>query len=254
MMHAEKTKKTGKKSIALAALVLVLVAAIAMGTVAWLNAHDTKENTFTVGDFKSPTTEPENPSQPIEEGKLTGHIYEKNWDETNAKLVPGNTILKDPNIGIGKGSEDSAVYVYVNNNLKATSKGHIYFKLNTAYWKAVDGEATPLDNTTIPDAKTGEEYYSGGMFEYIGGTGGKNVLTAKDADGWTGTLFDKVHTAEAADADSLKPENSPGDLSVQPTVTVQCFLHQISDGKGSEIPGNIILDAAKKAFKISPIV
>ena len=56
-MKTQTQKRNGKKAAVLAALALLLVACVAMGTMAWLTATDELTNAFTVGEFKEPDTD-----------------------------------------------------------------------------------------------------------------------------------------------------------------------------------------------------
>ncbi len=81
-----------KALIGVSALVLILTIAIG-GTVAWLiDSTDTVTNTFTYGDVTIELTE------------TTG---------TNYKMIPGNTIAKDPTVTVKGGSEDCWLFVEI---------------------------------------------------------------------------------------------------------------------------------------------
>ena len=99
----ENTKeKKNKKSLILLVLALLISFAMVSGTVAWLTRTSKITNSFTVGTFEVPTTDPEDATQTI---SIDGHLYEPSWD-ANAphKLLPGITFEKDPYVGIGAGS------------------------------------------------------------------------------------------------------------------------------------------------------
>lgn len=96
-MHAKKTNKT-KLAVVLLALAL-LVGCAAGATLAWL--IDTTEpivNTFTVGDINITLTE-------------TDAIQGTNKLEKSFKMIPGDTITKDPKVTVKGGSE--ACYLFV---------------------------------------------------------------------------------------------------------------------------------------------
>ena len=88
-----------KKSIATLLIVVVLTAAIAVGgTLAYLTAKtDTVTNTFTVGNVAIDLTE-EHPA-----------------DQT-AKMVPGNTIEKDPMVTVNANSEACWLFVKIDKS------------------------------------------------------------------------------------------------------------------------------------------
>lgn len=83
-----------KKVLSIVAVVLVLCCAIG-GTLAWLTAKtDPVVNTFTVGDIN------------IELAETT----------TDYKMVPGNTIAKDPKVTVKDGSEACWLFVKVEKS------------------------------------------------------------------------------------------------------------------------------------------
>lgn len=212
--------KNGKK-LTLIALAVLLVLTVVGGTVAWLTRTDKLINTFTVGTFEVPTKDHEGNAISID-----SHLYEPSWDsEATHKLLPGTEYDKDPYVGLGKGSEDAVVYVYVENNLS----NKVYFELNAGWEKveAVDGSLTGT--------------YTSGLFKYTAGLSG-----AADKDVWTtAPVFSKVlvdETATKVDFEVSDGENTE--------ITVSSFIHQVSDGNGNEINGDTILAAAKEAFGI----
>lgn len=81
--------------LSVAAIALVLCCAIG-GTLAWLSAKtDSVKNTFTVGDINIDLTE------------TTGETY---------KMVPGNTLGKDPKVTVNAGSEACWLFVKVEES------------------------------------------------------------------------------------------------------------------------------------------
>ncbi len=134
--------RTKSKSLLIACLALVLIASAVFGTIAYMTAQDSKINTFMVGSFNKPV-DLGNPDA----GKLDGYILEKKWDATDEhKLIPGSSVDKDPKVGIGAGSEEAWVYVYVKNAvLKDTvTDKYVTFKLNDT-WEAVEGQVVNGD-------------------------------------------------------------------------------------------------------------
>lgn len=236
-MTAQTQKKNRKKALLLSVLGLTLVACITAGTMAWLTAEDSVTNTFTVGNFNVPDpTEPETPD-PVpgvdpENPTLseTGYIIEPSWDiNAEYKLVPGGSLYKDPYVGIGAGSENAVIYVYVENPFLNQS---VYFKLNDA-WQAVDGQTTPG-----PADRT----YVGGLFKYMGEDSSGILKASKDNDVWTSrAVFTQVTVSDNASTADL---NIEGDQSI----TVSCFIHQATDGDGTAIPAPTIKNAAIAAL------
>lgn len=87
-----------KKAFALFLALALVVGGVVGGTVAWLTAtSDSVVNTFTVGDINIELTEtkPEN---------------------RQAKMVPGNTIGKDPTVTVKKDSEACWLFVKVEES------------------------------------------------------------------------------------------------------------------------------------------
>ena len=134
--------KKNKKRLLLIVLLGVISLTFIGGTVAWLTQTNTLTNSFTIGTFEIPTTDPTDGSQV----SLDGHLYEPSWDESEThKLLPGVTFAKDPYVGIGQGSEDAEVYVYVKNNFS----NKVYFNLNTPVFQwagASSGLHNPGEN------------------------------------------------------------------------------------------------------------
>lgn len=193
--------KSKKRSILIVCLALALVAAAVLGTIAYMTAQDSKTNTFTVGSFNKPT-DPKNPDQ-----TLDSYLIEPNWVE-NSKLVPGGSVAKDPKVGIGAGSEDAYIYVYVDNKtLTDANKKLVTFTLGDG-WTAVTGHAVAgdADNT-----------YVGGLFKYN---------TKLTGDTWTSNVFTKVDVSENANTT---------DFAAKPQMTVYAYIHQATDGAGIDL-------------------
>lgn len=206
-------------------LAVALVVAVVGGTIAWLTRTSSITNTFTVGSFETPKTDPTDKTKSI---SIDGNLYEPGWDENaEHKLLPGNVYTKDPYVGIGAGSEDGVVYVYVKNNFS----NKIYFEINSE-WSAVTNETTA-------GSKAGT--YTSGLFKY------NNVLTAsKTEDVWTtAPLFSEVEVADSATSEDFNTQSN------DKTITVSSFLHQAKDDEGNDIDAQEILTAAKKAFKLN---
>ena len=193
--------KSKKRSILTVCLALALVASAVLGTIAYMTAQDSKTNTFTVGSFNKPT-------DPDTHKQLDSYLLEPSWKE-NSKLVPGGSVAKDPKVGIGAGSEEAWVYVYVKNAvLKDTVTGkYVTFKLNST-WEAVEGQV-------VKDDVDGT--YVSGLFKY------KTTIGADERTLWTNTVFDTVDVS--ADANTT-------DFAENPQMTVYAFIHQAKDGNG----------------------
>ena len=223
MKRGKRGKKTNNKMIAILVFLLILAFLISAGTIAWLTKTSSVSNIFTVGSFENPSTSPINPEETI---SIDGNIYEPSWkSEEDHKLVPDITFTKDPYIGIGAGSEDAAVYAFVENNFS----NKVYFTLNEG-WEAVSAEEGFKEGT-----------YTSGLFKYTAGLKGN-----ADLDVWTEQpLFSSVTTDETATVEDFTVEESKN-LEIK----VSSFLHQVKDGEGTDIPEKTIEDAAKQAFGI----
>lgn len=117
-----------KAIVAVVALVLVLCCAMG-GTLAWLVDSTTEvKNTFTYGDINIGLSES---------------------DDLDLKMIPGNSIKKDPVVTVKEGSEASWLFVKVekSNNFDSFMK------------YAVDSDWTLLD--TSDDGLTSVYYYNG---------------------------------------------------------------------------------------------
>lgn len=193
--------KSKTRSILTVCLALALVASAVLGTIAYMTAQDSKTNTFTVGSFNKPT-DPDHPEQ-----TLDSYLIEPNWVE-DSKLVPGGSVAKDPKVGIGAGSEDAYIYVYVDNKtLTDANKKLVTFTLN-------DGWTAVADHAVAGDAPN---TYVSGLFKY------NAKLTGGD---WTSNVFTKVDVS--ADANIT-------DFAANPQMTVYAYIHQAADGAGVDL-------------------
>ena len=224
MRRRTQRKESNKKIMAVIVFALIVAFLVAAGTIAWLTRTSSVSNTFTVGSFESPVTDPKDSTKSI---NIDGNIYEPSWDASAThKLIPSATFVKDPYIGIGAGSEDAVVYAYVENNFS----NKVYFTINEG-WEAVQATAGSQNGT-----------YTSGLFKYTAG------LTAKtDGDSWTTTpLFSSVATDEAATLTDFTPATGK-DYEIK----VSSFLHQAKDNDGAPISDATILAAAKSAFGLN---
>ena len=193
--------KSKTRSILTVCLALALVASAVLGTIAYMTAQDSKTNTFTVGSFNKPT-DPDHPDQ-----TLDSYLIEKNWVE-NSKLVPGGSVAKDPKVGIGAGSEDAYIYVYVDNKtLTDANKKLVTFTLNEG-WTAV------ADHAVAGDAPN---TYVSGLFKYN---------TKLTAGSWTSNVFAKVDVSANANTT---------DFAAKPQMTVYAYIHQAANGAGVDL-------------------
>lgn len=216
------------KKIILAVLAVVIVGFSISGTIAWLTRVSEITNTFTVGTFSVPTTDPITQ----EEIEIDGNLYEPSWDsKADHKLLPGALFEKDPYVGMGPGSEDAVVYVKVENNISEK----VYFELNEN-WTAVDEYSEKYEVAQLSEENNKYVY---GLFKYTGNNG---ILSASDADSWTNPLFDEIIVADDANIDDFSVNEGEG------RIIVKSFLHQAKDSKGSSIPEEDILETVTNEF------
>lgn len=210
-------KTSNKKRYGVIAVVLVALLAAGVGTWAWLQATDQVTNEFTVGKITEPDKNPDG-GELGDKPYLKGYLFETKWAE-NSKMVPGSTVPKNPNVGIGAGSDSSYVFIYVKNAIVKTGAENAldktpYFEIDTSKWQQVDGQVQ-----TNAKGK-----YVSGLFMYTdGGTGQPAELTPADGkNAYTGELFSIVHIPAAMNnADVVEAKQDPKQA---PTMTVSCFI------------------------------
>lgn len=192
-------ENTKKKTGLIVALVLCVALAVVGGVMAWYNSQSQLTNTFTTGNIKPPTTDPDQPLTPLDpntppeqggnKGQVSGNIVEDKWIP-NSAITPGSVVDKNPNIGLAPESDDAYVFVYVKNNLGEGTT----FAIDTAKW-------APVKDNVVDDANTNDNVYKGGLFMYTNGTSDPALLVAADKggnDAWTGELFKSVTAADNA--------------------------------------------------------
>ena len=213
--------RTKTKSIMTVCLAAALLCAAVMGTIAYMTATDSKTNTFTVGSFNKPATGPNGG-----EISLDGYIYEPQWDSAGShQLVPGKSVVKDPYVGIGAGSEEAYVYVYIDNKVLNTSdKKYVTFTPN-AGWEPVTGQVIEGDSAGT---------YVSGMFRYS-----TRLNPGADTDAWTSAVFEKINVSGSATYTDFQESN--------PTMTVYAYIHQAKDDNGDIDTATV--DNAAKAWK-----
>ncbi len=217
-----------KKRYGIVAALLLLVLAAGIGTYAWLSATQTKVNEFTVGSIDKPEVKPD-PDHPDKPGtdptnpSVDGYLFETNWTN-KSKMIPDTDINKNPNVGIGKDSDSSYVFIYVKNAIVKTDATDAlaktpYFELN-ANWKPVAADQV----TTNADGK-----YVSGLFMYTAGntdTPAKlaptpKTETAEAKAAYTGELFSIVHIPAAMNST---------DVVTDPAMKVSCYIFGADQG------------------------
>lgn len=101
------------KALLVVACALLLVAASVFGTMAYLTSTDTVTNTFTVGKVNIT----------LDEAKVdqngTAVTPAVRVDNNSYKLMPGHSYTKDPTVHVDAASEDSWIFVKVENGIAA---------------------------------------------------------------------------------------------------------------------------------------
>lgn len=234
-------KTNNKKRYGVLAVVLVALLAAGVGTWAWLSATDSKTNEFTVGNIDKPEVKPD-PDHPDKPGPdstdstVDGYLFETKWVK-DSKMIPDTNINKNPNVGIGKDSDSSYVFIYVKNAIVKDGEGALaktpYFTLNSN-WSPVADDAV--------GAKTNgnNDQYVSGLFMYTAGVPGVSAVLSP-ADGkaaYTGELFSAVHIP--ADMNST-------DVVTNPAMTVSCYIFGADQGGADNAVEQAKAWAAKQA-------
>ncbi len=140
--------KTKTKAIALTLCAVLLVVASVMGTMAYLTSKDTVTNTFTVG----------NVSITLDEANVTEYGVKvpdaKRVKANSYNLVPGHTYVKDPTVHVVANSEESYVFVKVENGLSAyeATNNTIATQIIEKGWTALEGQTGVYYKTVVKSA------------------------------------------------------------------------------------------------------
>lgn len=113
--------KSKRKALLLMMSALLLVAASVFGTVAYLTDSETVKNTFTVGQISMSMDEAkvnEAGQKLNQENEVweDGEVLADRVLENTYHLLPGQTYSKDPIIHVDVDSEDSYIFIKVDNN------------------------------------------------------------------------------------------------------------------------------------------
>ena len=165
-----------KKKLTVSLAVLALVACMAAGaTLAWLTAKTSSvTNTFTYGDIN------------IELKETTGTSY---------KMVPGNTIAKEPKLTVKANSEECWLFVKVE---KSTNFDEFMEYSIASGWTALAG-VDGVYYREVTSSTTDTEYYvlSGNLVTV------KDSVTKEDFAGLKGTMPTLTFTAYACQMDNV---------------------------------------------------
>ena len=129
--------KSKKKVFLTVLCAAALVVASVLGTMAFLTSTDEVNNTFTVGKV----------AITLDEAKVNtdGTAVEgaARVDNNQYKLIPGHTYIKDPTVHVDKDSEESYLFIKVENSisdLEKTGNTTIAAQMDANGWKLVTGE------------------------------------------------------------------------------------------------------------------
>lgn len=138
--------KSKKKVFLTVLCAAALVVASVLGTMAFLTSKDTVTNTFTVGKVNITLDEAlvNDAGQPInnDTDKNVVDLDKAPRVKTNDyKLIPGHTYTKDPTIHVKANSEDSWIFVKVENGLSAIeAETTIANQIIDNGWTALEGQ------------------------------------------------------------------------------------------------------------------
>ena len=107
--------KTRSKALLLILCAMLLLIASALGTVAYLTVQDTVKNTFSVG--KVDVTLDEGSEGSAGKRSMRARSTGAPVDENDHILMPGHTYTKDHTIHVDAVSEDSYIFVKVENGI-----------------------------------------------------------------------------------------------------------------------------------------
>lgn len=167
-----------KKTLALVLALTLLVAGVVGGTLAWLTDRTAEvKNTFTVGDINIGLTE----------------------TTTDYKMVPGNTIAKDPTVTVKANSEACWLFVQVteSENLDtfityAIANGWTKLKSGVYYrevpasaadqtFPVLAGNAVTVNNTVTKEMLTAKDFANPTLTFKAYAVQKDNVASASDA-------------------------------------------------------------------------
>lgn len=187
--------KTKRKALLLTFCAVLLVVASVLGTIAYLTANDKVTNTFTVGQVAIKLDEAKvNPDgSPVENADRV--------QENSYKLLPGHEYTKDPTVHVNAVSEDSWIFVKVENGIAAyeanTTKDYkqIANQITANGWTALEGVANVYYKSYAQNA-TGDDFV---VFKNF-----KVSDTANTVNGWANITEKVIVNAYAIQADGFK--------------------------------------------------
>lgn len=107
--------KARSKALLLTLCAVLLVAALVLGTMAYLTSQAEVTNTFSVGQVKITMDE----AKVDKYGVALTDAAAGRGNTNKYILMPGHTYIKDPTVHVDKVSEDSYIFVKVENGISA---------------------------------------------------------------------------------------------------------------------------------------
>lgn len=134
--------KTRTKALVLAFSAVLLVVTTVFVTMAFLTGKDQVTNTFTVGKVAISLDERDVDVY----GSPVPSASPERVQENTYKLIPGHTYTKDPIVHVAEGSENSWVFVKVENQIadiivNDTNNQSVESQITANGWTALDGVA-----------------------------------------------------------------------------------------------------------------
>lgn len=186
--------KTKRKALLLTFCAVLLVVASVLGTIAYLTANDKVTNTFTVGQVAINLDEAKvNPDgTPVPDANRV--------KENSYKLLPGHEYTKDPTVHVNAVSEDSWIFVKVENGIAAYEANatkdykQIADQITANGWTALEGVANVYYKSYAQSA-TGTDFV---VFENF-----KVSDIANTVDDWANITEKVIVNAYAIQADGF---------------------------------------------------
>lgn len=176
--------KTRSKALLLTLCAVLLVTASVLGTMAYLTSTDEVKNTFTVGQVMITLDEAAVNADGTLKYKEDGTTLADRVKGNEYHLLPGHEYVKDPTVHVNAQSEDSWIFVKVENGIAAfeaatsTEEGGyktIADQIVAKGWTALDG-VTGVYYKSYDKSTTGADLV---VFENF-----KMADNANNVDGW----------------------------------------------------------------------
>lgn len=134
--------KTRNKALVLTLCAVLLVVATVMGTLAYLTSTDSVTNTFTVGKVALTLDEARVNTDGTLIYKEDGTTPVARVRDNTYKLIPGHSYTKDPTVHVTAGSENSWIFVKVENGIaafEAAGDTTITKQIEKNHWNVLEG-------------------------------------------------------------------------------------------------------------------